>query len=135
MFNIFQLIHITILLKNSYSLYIIVVLFIILLIYFTSIIMIVMAFRIKHKKNNLSCFISILKIILPLFSFGFYGQIFLLFTTIFYCKKQESTVSPYLLCRPGHWFNSIKPIGGIAMFLHFVIAFIKSCIRFFTSNI
>ena len=130
MFNIFQLIHITILLKNSYSLYIIVVLFIILLIYFTSIIMIVMAFRIKHKKNNLNCFISILKIILPLFSFGFYGQIFLLFTTIFYCKKQESTVSPYLLCRPGHWFNSIKPIGGIAMFLHFVIAFITNSLYY-----
>ena len=74
--------------------------------------------------------IYILRYSLPLFCFGFFGQIFLMFTTIFYCRKSESSTSPYLKCRPGHWFNNIKPIAGIAMFLHFFIAFITNSLYY-----
>ena len=89
-----------------------------------------MAYRIKMKKNIKLWPIKILKYSLPLFSFGFFGQIFLMFTTIFYCRKKESNTSPYLKCRPGHWFNKIKPIGGIAMFLHFLISFITNALYY-----
>ena len=92
--------------------------------------MIHMAYRIKRKKRIFSWPIKILKYTLPLFSFGFHGQIFLMFTTIFYCRKKESSTSPYLKCRPEHWFSKIKPIGGIAMFLHFLIAFITNTLYY-----
>ena len=89
-----------------------------------------MAYRIKMKKNKILWPIIILRLTLPLFCFGFYGQIFLMFTTIFYCRKSESTTSPYLKCRPGHWFNNIKPIGGIALFLHFLISLITNTLYY-----
>ena len=44
---------------------------------------------------------------LPILSFGFYGQIYLLFTTVFYCIDEESTTTPYLKCRDS-WFNNFK---------------------------
>ena len=129
-FNIFQLIHFTILIKSSFSLYITIVIIIILLIFLASILMIVMSCRIKLKKKKINWPITILRYTLPLFSFGFHGQIFLLFTTIFYCRKSESSTSPYLKCRNGHWFYKIKTIGGIAMFLHFLIAIITNTLYY-----
>ena len=89
-----------------------------------------MGYKIKKKKKIILWPIKILKYTLPLFSFGFHGQIFLMFTTIFYCRKKESSTSPYLKCRPEHWFSKIKPIGGIAMFLHFLIAFITNTLYY-----
>ena len=89
-----------------------------------------MVYRIKNKKKKILWPILVLKYCLPLFSFGFFGQIFLLFTTIFYCRKTESSTSPYLKCRPGHWFNDIKPIAGIATFLHFLISFITNTLYY-----
>ena len=53
-----------------------------------------------------------------------------MFTTIFYCRKSESDTSPYLKCRPDHWFNKIKPLGGIAMFLHFLISLITNTLYY-----
>ena len=129
-FSIFQLIHFTILLKSNFTLYLIVVIGIILLIFLTTILVVVMAYRIKLKKKKIKWGITILRYCLPLFSFGFHGQIYLMFTTIFYCRKSESQTSPYLKCRPGHWFTEIKPIAGIAMFLHFLISFITNTLYY-----
>ena len=129
-FNIFQLFHFTILLKQNFTLYIIVSIIVIALSFLTAIIIIIMAYRLKTKKRNILWPIKILKFYLPIFCFGFYGQIFLLFTTIFYCRKKESSTSPYLKCRNGHWFYKIKPVAGIAMFLHFLIAFITNTLYY-----
>ena len=85
-----------------------------------------MAYRIKINKKNILWPIKILKYCLPLLSFGFFGQIFLMFTTIFYCLEDELKASPYLKCRPGHWFNKLKIVGAIAMFLHLLIALITN---------
>ena len=89
-----------------------------------------MGYKIKKKKKTILWPIKILKYSLPLFSFGFHGQIFLMFTTIFYCRKKESSTSPYFKCRPEHWFSKIKVVGGIAMFLHFLIAFITNTLYY-----
>ena len=89
-----------------------------------------MAYIIKLNKRKIIWPIYILRYFLPLFSFGFYGQIFLMFTTILYCRKKESSTSPYLKCRPDHWFKNIKPIAVIAMFLHFLIAFITNSLYY-----
>jgi len=129
-FNIFQLIHFTILFKTNFSLYVFVVILIIVLIFLTAMLMVYMAYKLKRKKRIILWPIKILKYTLPLFSFGFHGQIFLMFTTVFYCRKKESSTSPYLKCRPEHWFSKIKPVGGIAMFLHFLIAFITNTLYY-----
>ena len=100
------------------------------LIFVISIIIIVMLYRIGNNKRKIMWPILILRYSLPILCFGFYGQIFLMFTTIFYCRKSESSTSPYLKCRPGHWFNKIKPIAGIAMFLNFLIAFITNTLYY-----
>ena len=89
-----------------------------------------MAYRVKRNKKNILWPIKILRFSLPVFCFGFYGQIFLLFTTIFYCRKKESSTSPYLKCRHGHWFYKIKPFAGVAMFIHFLIAFITNTLYY-----
>ena len=95
-----------------------------------SITIIVMVYRIGNKKRKIMWPIYFLRYSLPILSFGFYGQIFLMFTTIFYCRKSESSTSPYLKCRPGHWFNNIKPIAGIAMFLNFLVAFLTNALYY-----
>ena len=104
--------------------------FIIFVIFFTSILILIMAYKIRNKKKKIFWEIKILKYILPILSFGFYGQIYLMFTTIFYCRLSESKTSPYLTCRPNHWFYKIKIIGGIAMFLHFLIAYITNTLYY-----
>ena len=100
------------------------------LIFVLSIIIIVMLYRIRNNRRKIMWPILILRYSLPILCFGFYGQIFLMFTTIFYCRKSVSSTSPYFKCRPGHWFNKIKPIAGIAMFLNFLIAFITNTLYY-----
>ena len=123
-FGIFQLIHLTILLKSNYTFYLVIVIVIIIIIYFVSVLIVVMALRIKYKKEKILWPIRILRGALPILSFGFYGQIFLIFTTIFYCRKTESKTSPYLKCRPE--IKKLRFPCGLAMFLHFLIAFITN---------
>jgi uncharacterized membrane protein len=89
-----------------------------------------MIIRIHLKKKNLLWIIAILRYSLPLFSFSFYGQIYIMLTTIFYCRKTDRPTSPYLKCRPGHWFNKIKPVAGISFFLHFLNAFITNTLDY-----
>ena len=128
-FNTFQLIHITILLKVNYSLYLIVIIVIILLVYFTCGLIVLMLFRIIRQKKTIKWPIKILQYILPFFSFGLYGQIYLLFTTVYYCRKKESNTSPYLKCRDD-WFKNFKPFATLAMILHFLIAFITNTLYY-----
>ena len=129
-FNIFQFFHFTIIFKINSYFYTVIVFCVILLIIFTSILMIIMIYRIKHSIKLIFWPINILKIILPILSFGFFGQILLIFTTIFYCRKTESSTSPYLKCNSNHWFNKIKSIAAIVMILHFIIAFITNTLYY-----
>ena len=89
-----------------------------------------MIFRITMKKSNISWIIYFLRYYLPFFSFGFFGQIFLMHTTVFYCRKNEISTSPYLKCRPNHWFYKIKPVAGISLFLHFLMSFITNTLYY-----
>ena len=96
---------------------------------FTAGIIIFTLIRIIFQKKIYSWPIKYLQYVLPIISFGFYGQIFLLFTTAFYCRKEESPTSPYLQCRDT-WFNNFKFMVGIAMVLHFIIAFITNTLYY-----
>ena len=88
-----------------------------------------MLYRIIRQKKKLKWPIKILQYILPFLSFGLYGQIFLLFTTAFYCRQDESNTSPYLKCR-NNWFDNLKPITALAMILHFIIALITNTLYY-----
>ena len=108
-------------LKNNIQIYFILVNIIILIIYSLTILIIVMSFRIKNKKLNILWPISILKFCLPFFSVCFFGQSFLLLTTIFDCQNGFTYVSQELICRTGLWFSIDAPLSAIAMVLHTII--------------
>ena len=110
--------------------YIIVALGIIILIFASTILIVIMIIRMLLKKRNLTWIIVILRYVLPLFSYSFYGQIFIMHTSIFYCRKTDNPTSPYLKCMPGHWFNKIKPIAGISIFFHFLTSFITNTLYY-----
>ena len=113
-------------LKNNIQIYFILVNVIIALIYLITILVIIMSYRIKNKQFNILWPISILKFSLPFFSVCFFGQIFLLLTTIFDCQNGFAYVSKELICRTGIWFMIDAPLCAIAMVLHALIALITN---------
>ena len=117
-------------LKNNIQIYFILVNIIILIIYSLTILIIVMSFRIKNKKLNILWPISILKFCLPFFSVCFFGQSFLLLTTIFDCQNGFTYVSQELICRTGIWFSIDAPLSAIAMVLHTIIALITNTLYY-----
>ena len=109
-------------LKNIIQIYFILVNILIALIYSLTILLIIMSYRIKNKQLNILWPISILKFCLPFFSVCFFGQSFLLLTTIFDCQNGYAYVSRQLICRTGLWFTVDAPLAGIAIVLHILLA-------------
>ena len=89
-----------------------------------------MAFRIKYRKIKRLWFVDILKITLPIISYFFFGQIFIVLTSIFYCRKEESYESPYLHCLEGVWIYSLKPAAVIGIILQIIIGFITNSLYY-----
>ena len=110
------------LLKNNVQIYFILVNVIIALIYSLSSMLIVMSYRIKNKNYHNLWQISVLKICLPFLSVGFFGQIFLLLTTVLDCQDGKTYVSKEILCRTGIWFSIEAPLTLLAMLLHALLA-------------
>ena len=117
-------------LKNNIQIYFILVNLLIFLIYSLTILLIIMTYRIKNKKLNILWPISILKFCLPFFSVGFFGQSFLLLTTIFDCQNGYAYVSKELICRTGVWFTIDAPLSAIAMILQALIAIITNSLYY-----
>ena len=117
-------------LKNNILVYFILVNIIILLIYSLSVILIIMSYRIKNKNFEVLWPISILKICLPFFSVCFFGQSFLLLTTIFDCQNGFAYVSKELVCRTGLWFSIDGPLTLLAMLLHALLALITNTLYY-----
>ena len=113
-------------LKNNIQIYFILVNVVIGIIYLMTILVIIMSYRIKNKKFNILWPISILKFCLPFFSICFFGQTFLLLTTIFDCQNGFAYVSKELICRTGIWFIIDAPLSAIAMALLALIALITN---------
>ena len=89
-----------------------------------------MAYRIKNKKLNILWPITILKFCLPILSFTFFGQIFLLLATIFDCRDGNTFVSENIKCRTGKWFQFFGPLTGIALFFEVFIALMTNMLYF-----
>ena len=119
-------------LKNNIMIYFIIVNFIIILIFTETILIIIMVYKIKKKKFYYFP-LSILKFCLPFFSVCFFGQIFLLLTTIFDCQNGFTYVSKELVCRKGIWFSIDAPLAGIAMVLLTILALITNILYYKSS--
>ena len=98
--------------------------------FFIIIILLVMAFKIKNNTLNIIWPISILKIILPIFSYSFFSQSFLLLMTIFDCRDGNSYVSENIKCRTGIWFYFLAPLSAIALFFQSIFAIITNILYF-----
>ena len=130
LYNIFQYLHFTPLFVNKVKMYFTIIIILILINYIISILLFVMAVRIKNNKLNILWPISILKVGLPFISFSFFSQTFLLLVTIFDCKSGYAYVSTTLKCRTGTWFAFLGPTTGIALFLEACIAILTNSLYF-----
>ena len=97
----------------------------------------------KLSKQKLYFFwpIPMFRIILPFISITFFGQINLLFVTVFGCINGSSYVNEKLKCKTGLWFKILSPFTVIAIIFHTIIAIITNLLYFnpifagFNSNI
>ena len=114
--------------KTNTELYIFFVVFVIVLIYITVIIIGIMIYILKRKSTIFigNYFIIILRLLLPFFSYFFFGQIFILLTSVYYCRKELLYESPYLHCLEGLWIYSLNPAARIAMVFQILIGFITN---------
>ena len=87
-------------------------------------------FEIKKLKLFWKYSIIILRIVLPFFSYFFFGQIFSFLTSVFYCRKEESYESPYLHCLEGLWIYSMAPAAIIAMIFQIIIGLITNSLYY-----
>ena len=97
------MVHIIPLLKNHIDIYFLFMKLIPIIIFLITILMLYSFFNI-HKNKKVIWSISILRILLPLFCVGFYGQIFVFFSTLFDCQNGKMYVSTKLNCRTGNNF-------------------------------
>ena len=67
---------------------------------------------------------------MPTVSYGFFGQIFLLLSTLFDCQKGNSYVSSTLKCRTGNFFVYISPFVFIAIILYTFIALLTNLLYY-----
>ena len=91
-----------------------------------------MAYKVKRRKTKYlwKFIIIILRLLLPIFSYSFFGQIFSFLTSVFYCRKEESYESPYLHCLEGLWIYSLTPAAIIAMVFQIMIGFITNSLYY-----
>ena len=106
------------------------IIIIIILIYSTALLLGTMAFKIKYRKVKRFWPIEVLKFTLPIVSYFFFGQIFIVLTSVFYCRKEELYESPYLHCLEGIWIYSLKPAAIIGIILQVIIGFITNTLYY-----
>ena len=128
--DIFKHIHFITLLKNNVLPYFFSFIFSILLIYLMAILIIIELFTIKKQKLYFFWPITLLKILLPIISITFYGQIFLLLITVFDCIDGFAFVNANIKCRTGLWFKILSPMIIIAIIFHTIMAIITSLLYF-----
>ena len=100
------------------------------LIYLSTIIIIYLIYRIKKKKLTINWPLLILRVCLPIFSIGLFGQIFLFLMTLFDCQDGHSYVSSELVCRTGDWFIYHSPFVIIAMIFHILLALLTNSLYY-----
>ena len=91
-----------------------------------------MIYKLKRRKSVYlwNFLIVILRLLLPFFSYFFFGQIFSFLTSVFYCRKEESYESPYLHCLEGLWIYSLTPAAIIAMVFQIIIGFLTNSLYY-----
>ena len=95
-----------------------------------TIIIIILIHRIRIKKLKYKWPIIILRIGLPNVSLGFFGPIFLCYSTLLDCQDGHTYISTELKCRKGSWYVWHLPFVLIAIVFHFFIALITNTLYY-----
>lgn len=103
-----------------------------IMIYILSILIIYSASTIQKNKKPIMWPIYFLRVFLPFFCMGLYGQIFLFLLTLFDCQKGKSYVNPNKVCRTGMNYIIHSPFVVLAIILHFIISFITNTLYYRT---
>ena len=90
----------------------------------------ILVYQIKKKIMVFKWLIIILRIILPIISFVFFGPILVFFSTFFDCQDGHAYVSVELKCRTGNLYYLHLPFVVIAIFFHFIIALITNTLYY-----
>ena len=132
LFHLVQYFNFIPLFKKNYDAYIFFIILLIGLNYFTLLLLGIMLYKVNEigPKKKLLVPIKILRVLLPLISYFFFGQFFAFFISLFYCKKDESFESPYLQCLTGLWIYSLAPTAIIAMIFQIIIGFITNTLYY-----
>ena len=85
-----------------------------------------MSIRLKAKKYNILWPIYLLKYVLPIFFFSFFGQTYLLIISLFYCKNGKSYYNSELSCRNDTSFYILTPFSIIALIIQIFFSFITA---------
>ena len=132
LFHLIQYFNFIPLFKKNTEAYIFFIILLIGLNYFTLLLLGIMLYKVNEigPKKKLLLPIKILRVLLPLISYFFFGQFFSFFISLFYCKKDESFESPYLQCLTGLWIYSLSPTAIIAMIFQIIIGFITNSLYY-----
>ena len=132
LFHLIQYFNFIPLFKKNTEAYIFFIILLIGLNYFTLLLLGIMLYKVNEigPKKKLLLPIKILRVLLPLISYFFFGQFFSFFISLFYCRKDESFESPYLQCLTGLWIYSLAPTAIIAMIFQIIIGFITNSLYY-----
>ena len=122
--------HLSSLLRNSEIIYFIFMKIFPIMIYVLSILIIYSASTIQKNKKPIMWPIYFLRVFLPFFCMGLYGQIFLFLSTLFDCQKGKSYVNPNKVCRTGMNYIIHSPFVVLAIILHIIISFITNTLYY-----
>ena len=129
-FKIIQYFYVLPFFKTHITIYKFFVIIIILLVYSTTLILGIMSFRLKYRTVKLFWPIRFLRISLPIVSYFFYGHIFMILTSVFYCRKEILYESPYMQCMEGLWIYTLKPASIIAIIFQIIIGFFTNSLYY-----
>ena len=101
-----------------------------LIIFILSGLLIYLSYSIKNNKVIPMWSISFLRFILPIFSIGLFGQIFLFLITLFDCQNGKMYVSTELKCRSGNNYYIHFPFVLIAIILHIFVSLITNSLYY-----
>ena len=107
--------------KGHITVYYIILIIINALIYSLIILIIYMLIKLKKKDLTILWPISLLRLILPIISFGLFGQIFLFLIVLFDCQDGHSYASEEVKCKDGNWYILYSPFVGISILLHILL--------------
>ena len=101
-----------------------------LLLLFVLVLFFIMSFRLKSGKYDIQWPISFLKYLLPILCFTFFGQIFLLLTSVFRCLTGRLYYAATVSCEIGPWYYVTAPLSILSLIAQIIISYMTISIYY-----